>query len=96
MILHRVTAFDRVIDALAEDLITSTDEELLQAAGDLGMDPSSRGSAAFAGIKYPATWTYSDFFNAIQRPDPLSNDKRKNALPSPPKRGRGKQSDDPQ
>jgi hypothetical protein len=35
----------------------------VQAAKDLGMDPNMPGSAAFAGLKYPATAQLSDFFD---------------------------------
>jgi hypothetical protein len=57
-----VAAFERVLEALAEELIESTDDELLEAARDLGMDPTMRGSAAFIGLKYPALPRPSDFF----------------------------------
>ncbi len=62
-ILQRVTAFERLLEALGRELIESTDEELLGAARELGMDPTTRGSAAFAGLKYPATPQVSDFFD---------------------------------
>lgn len=64
VILGRVAALERVIDALAVELIESTDEELLEAARDLGIDPTMRGSAAFIGLKYPAVPRFSDFFEA--------------------------------
>jgi hypothetical protein len=48
-----ITALDRVLDGLADELIAATDEEILAAARELGMDPSMRGSAAFLGLKYP-------------------------------------------
>ena len=48
-----VTALDRVLDGLADELIAASDEEILAAARELGMDPSMRGSAAFLGLKYP-------------------------------------------
>jgi len=57
-----VAAFERVLEGLAEELIDSTDDELLEAARDLGMDPGMRGSAAFIGLKYPAIRGPSDFF----------------------------------
>ena len=81
VIIERVAALERVIDALAEDLIAATDEELLQAATDLGMDPLSKGSAAFAGIKYPATWRFADFFREPTAPaDQISPDDSSSAL----------------
>jgi hypothetical protein len=48
-----ITALDRVLDGLAEELIAASDEEILAAARELGMDPGMRGSAAFLGLKYP-------------------------------------------
>ena len=60
--VQRVAAFERVLEGLAEELIDSTDDELLEAARDLGMDPGMRGSAAFIGLKYPAIRGPSDFF----------------------------------
>jgi hypothetical protein len=65
---QRVSALERILDALAEDLVESTDEELLQAARDLGMDPTMRGSAAFIGIKYPTAWQLSHFFEISAHP----------------------------
>ncbi len=90
VIAQRMAALERIIDALAEDLIESTDEELLQAARDLGMDPTMRGSAAFVGIKYPATWRYSDFFEVpIRQPEPVRADEGPKALSPASKRLRG-------
>jgi len=60
---HRaVLGFERVLDALVEELIESTDDEVLEAAKDLGMDPAMRGSAAFLGLTSPAMHRPSDFF----------------------------------
>ena len=39
-----------------------SDEELIEAAKDLGMNTEMRNSAAFAGLKYPAKPQLSDFF----------------------------------
>jgi hypothetical protein len=65
---QRVTALERILEALAEELVESTDEELLQAARDLGMDPTMRGSAAFIGLKYPTVRQLSDFFELPEHP----------------------------
>jgi hypothetical protein len=62
---QRVAALERILEALGEELIESSDEELLQAAHDLGMDPTMRGSAAFIGLKHPALWKRSDFFELL-------------------------------
>jgi hypothetical protein len=88
VIVARVAALERVIDALAVDLVESTDEELLQAAKDLGMDPTMRGSAAFIGLKYPVVRELSDFF---EPPLPLSEQTRTDpALRSPSGRPGGR------
>jgi hypothetical protein len=57
------TALIRLLDALADDLIDASDEEVMLAAKDLGMDPRMKGSAAFAGIKYPVKPKLSDFYD---------------------------------
>jgi hypothetical protein len=63
----------RILDAFARELIDVSDEEILEAAQVLGMDPRTRESAAFAGLAYPARWQLSDFFDidarkGLQRP----------------------------
>ena len=55
-------ALERLIEALAAELIEATDEEILEAAKDLGMDPRMKGSAAFIGIRYPGRHEIGDFF----------------------------------
>lgn len=42
--------FERLIAALERELIEATDEEVLEAAGDLRMNPQMNGSAAFFGL----------------------------------------------
>ena len=42
--------FERLLVALERELIEATDEEILEAARDLGMDPTMKGSAAFFGV----------------------------------------------
>jgi hypothetical protein len=56
-------ALTRILEALAEELIDASDEEILAAATDLGMKPMSKGSAAFIGLKYPSIPRLSDFFD---------------------------------
>jgi hypothetical protein len=70
-------ALDRLLVALGQELIDSSDEEIMEAARDLGMDPKMRESAAFAGLKYPARPQLSDFFDLeacrkllVERKDP--------------------------
>ena len=50
--------FERLLVALERELIEATDQEILEAAGDLGMNPAMKGSAAFFGI---ATFYSSPF-----------------------------------
>jgi hypothetical protein len=53
----------RVLDAFGQEMIDASDEEILEAAKDLGMDPQMKGSAAYAGLTFPARWQLSDFFD---------------------------------
>lgn len=59
----------RILEALGQELIDVSDEEIMQAAKDLGMDPHMKGSAAFLGLTSPAKPDVSDFFDveAIKR-----------------------------
>jgi hypothetical protein len=57
-------ALARVLDALEQDLIDASDEEILEAAKELGMNPMMKGSAAFMGLKYSGTARFSDFFDS--------------------------------
>jgi len=85
--LKPVTEFELVLEALGQELIESSDEELLAAARELGMDPAMRGSAAFIGLKYPVLPRGADFFAApAQRPTALPPPKPR--LPGPKKRSR--------
>jgi len=56
-------ALTRLLEALGQELIDASDEEVIQAAKDLGMDPTMRASAAYAGLRYPARPQLSDFFD---------------------------------
>jgi hypothetical protein len=55
-------SLSRLLEALEQELIDASDEEIMAAAADLGMNPAMKGSAAFAGLKYPASLRFSDFF----------------------------------
>lgn len=48
--------FERLLTALERELIEATDEEILEAAGDLRMNPGMRGSAAFIGLTHAPRW----------------------------------------
>jgi hypothetical protein len=56
------TALERVLAALERELVEAPEAEILEAARELGMDPSMKGSAAFLGLRYPATPRLEDFF----------------------------------
>jgi hypothetical protein len=57
------TALMRILDALAQEAIEASDEEVTQAATALRMDLNKRDSAAFAGLTYFARPQLSDFFD---------------------------------
>lgn len=46
-------SLEQILAALERELIDATDEEVLAAAAELGMNPSMKGSAAFLGVKSP-------------------------------------------
>jgi hypothetical protein len=52
----------RLLEALEQELIAASDEEILAAAIELGMNPKMKGSALFAGLRYPARPQLADFF----------------------------------
>jgi hypothetical protein len=54
-------ALTRILEALGQELIDASDDEIRDAAKALGMD-LMKGSAAFAGLTYPSKWQLSDFF----------------------------------
>jgi hypothetical protein len=56
-------ALERVLAGLERELIEATDEEVLEAARDLGMKPEMKGSAAFLGLRYSAALRAEDFFD---------------------------------
>lgn len=44
-------ALERILVALEAGLIAASDDEITEAAKDLGMNPAMKGSAAFADIR---------------------------------------------
>ncbi|HUN71873.1 MAG TPA: hypothetical protein VMU52_06135 [Steroidobacteraceae bacterium] len=50
MTIDNTARFERLLAALEHELTGATDEEILEAAGDLGMNPAMKGSAAFFGV----------------------------------------------
>ena len=57
------TALERILEALERELVAATDEEILEAAHDLGMKPEMQGSAAFLGLRYPGVPRREEFFD---------------------------------
>jgi hypothetical protein len=55
-------ALTRILNALEQELIDASSKEILLAARELGMHPEMKGSAAFAGLSYPAPPKLADFF----------------------------------
>jgi hypothetical protein len=50
MTIDSTERFEQLLAALEQELIEATDEEILAAASDLGMNPAMKGSAAFFGV----------------------------------------------
>jgi hypothetical protein len=60
-------ALARIRDELERELLAASDEEIMDAARELGMNPTMKGSAAFAGVKYPFDpGTFADFFGSYE------------------------------
>jgi hypothetical protein len=53
----------RILDALAQEAIEASDEEITEAATALRMDLNRRESAAFAGLTYFARPQLGEFFD---------------------------------
>jgi hypothetical protein len=56
-------ALTHILDAFGQELIDASDEEIMEAAKYLGMNPHMKGSAAFLGLTFPAKLQVSDFFD---------------------------------
>lgn len=54
---------ERILAGLERELLSADDAEILEAARELGMNPSMRGSAAFLGLRYPAVPRAEEFFD---------------------------------
>lgn len=50
--LRPVLTLERILLALERELLEASDEEIIAAARELGMNPAMKGSAAFMGLKY--------------------------------------------
>lgn len=53
-------ALGRILDQLDRELIEASDEDILEAARDLGMNPMMKGSAAFLGLQ---CFSLAEFFD---------------------------------
>jgi hypothetical protein len=53
-------ALGRILDQLDRELVEASDEDILEAARDLGMNPMMKGSAAFLGLQY---FSLAEFFD---------------------------------
>jgi hypothetical protein len=56
-------ALNRVLAGLEKELVEATDEEIEQAAADLGMNVKMKGSAAFIGVTYTFPKRFEDLFD---------------------------------
>src|ERR1700760_1055678 len=62
-------ALDRLLEALANELTDVSDEEILAAAQELGMNPLMKGSAAFLGLRiapFADLSEWAEFFESEQ------------------------------
>jgi hypothetical protein len=53
----------RVLDALAQELVEASEEEIREVATELRMDLDMRESAAYAGVTYFERPRLSEFFD---------------------------------
>jgi hypothetical protein len=53
----------RILEAFGQELMDASDEEIMEAAKDLGMDLQMKGSGAYAGVTYSAKWQLADSFD---------------------------------
>jgi hypothetical protein len=67
-------ALGRILDQLERELIEASDEDILEAARDLGMNPLMKGSAAFLGLRVPPQAHFADFFDSETVRGVLSDD----------------------
>jgi hypothetical protein len=57
------TVLARILEAFGQELLDASDQEIMEAAKELGMNPQMKGSAAFLGLTFPAKLQVSDFFD---------------------------------
>ena len=56
-------ALNRVLAGLEKELVEASDDEIVQAAEDLGMNVKMKGSAAFIGVKYTVPKNAAEIFD---------------------------------
>jgi hypothetical protein len=57
------TRLQRVLLALEQEVLQASDQELRQAAQDVGIDPDMKGSIAWVGIFYPGKVKMEEMFD---------------------------------
>jgi hypothetical protein len=57
-----LNVLDRVLVALEKELVDASDDEIAEAAADLGMDLKMKGSAAFVGVLHSRPRRVEDIF----------------------------------
>ena len=86
---------ERILGALEQELIGASDQEIRDAAAELGFNLQMKGSAAFLGLRYPARPRLTDYFGpdtpAISRIDPQAGTSSEEAKRTP---GASRRSDD--
>jgi hypothetical protein len=78
-------ALARIGAEFAKELLAASDDEIMEAARDLGMNPAMKGSAAFAGVKYPISARALRSFFAMNS-DTLTAAQTERSTEAPPSR----------
>jgi hypothetical protein len=55
----------RILVSFEQELLAASDEEIMQAAKELGMDPAMEGSAAFFGVTRPFGVSHLDMHSLV-------------------------------
>jgi hypothetical protein len=69
-------ALTRILEAFGQELIDASDEEIMEAAKDLGIDPHMKGSSAFLGLTFPSRLKVSDVFDLEANKDLIAHKTR--------------------
>jgi hypothetical protein len=75
-------ALERILLAVERDLLDATDEEILTAAKELGMNPTMKGSAAFFGVTVLARPRSESKDTAKRNVSPLARRRPKGDAPN--------------